>query len=173
MFSIVGIFQGCANSRQEDVSNTCSQRVNSSYSESPHLGVFQSLVIRAMWQLVDANVWAVGEMLPTEDLHHSSAVAGRDPKHPLSVLDDFSIQTIGTRDSSVLRVKAAQSGTSVEFTHHLLKEQHGSLINGAAFLGCSSAIMEYLQITRKSQAAPLSDGPTSSHRKCPEIPPPA
>ena len=32
--------------------------------------------------------------------------------------------------------------------HHVLQEHHGSLNNGAALLGCSSAFMEYLQITR-------------------------
>ena len=34
-----------------------------------------TLVTHAMWQLIDACVSDVGEMLPTEDLHHLSAFA--------------------------------------------------------------------------------------------------
>ena len=103
------------------------------------LGVFQSLVTHAMWQLIDDNVWDVGEMLTTEDLHHLSAVAIKlelDNSYTTTSRSgalrcicqmNFFIHTSGKRNTPVLRAKAVQRETSVEFTHHLLQEHYGCL----------------------------------------------
>ena len=114
--------------RQNNITTSRSNGTHSFHnvptSHCMHLGVFQSLITHAMWQLIDVYVWDVGEMLPTRDLHprqrlrsSSRLISGtrkkeklRGPMHPLHVLHDFSIRTMGTRSSPVLRAKAAQSG---------------------------------------------------------------
>ena len=127
-----------------------------------HLGVFANYVVHTLWQLIDADAWNLGSSLPPHVLSERSALCIRDelftwyaqqkrdhPKKPLYELADFSLYVLGgSRDHPVLKAKAAETGTLLNFAVDLsIKFQH-KLDRATAVIGAGQALQSYMRITR-------------------------
>jgi hypothetical protein len=128
-----------------------------------HLGVFGNYVVHVLWELILADAWGVGGSLPQDAAFARSALAIRydlfqwykqqkrdNPQKPIYELNDFDIHILGSKDSRVLKAKAAETGTLLSFAVHLAKTYRTKLVRADAVVGAGLALEKYLEITRHS-----------------------
>lgn len=126
-----------------------------------HLGVFQDFVSRALWALLDKDVWNSSPGATEEVKRKAGAIHLRHdlfayygeekrtrPDRPCYELQDFSLRSLGTRTKPMLRAKGAESGTLVRFAYKQLLKHWRALDRGAALKTCGKALVAYLNITR-------------------------
>ena len=102
-----------------------------------HLGVFQIFVHTVLWDLIICDVWRAAQGMSVQvsdakgDLRLEFELRQWYKKEkavrtkPIYEMPDFSIKTLGSRESRELKAKAAESGTLLFFAIDMT-EKHES-----------------------------------------------
>ena len=125
-----------------------------------HLGVFQIFVHAVLWDLIICDVWHASQGMGVQDSDANGGLRLEyEPSHwykkekaartePIYEMPDFSIKSLGSRDSRELKVKAAESGMLLFFAIDKNEKHEARVSNPTTLLEAFKALRECMDITR-------------------------
>jgi len=128
-----------------------------------HLGVFQTFAATVFWQMLENDVYDLGQGLSEDatiehgvtrlrfDLEQWYQKQSREhPERPLYILQDFGRHLLSSKDKGSLGAKGAESGTLLFFAADMADLHKANLPGGLALARAGQALVQYMKITRRS-----------------------
>ena len=127
-----------------------------------HLGTFQDFSLAVLWQMLDYDAFDMrggmsdGEYRPLAFMRLRGELfrwysLQKQEGRTVHELQDFRLSWLGTADRPALSVvKAAESGSLMEFCAYAASRYQDRLPGGRALVGCGECLVRYLSLTRAS-----------------------